>query len=305
MPLFFCISGYLEKDLSLKNTLKKGVKGLIIPYIILYGISFLGWIPSRILWHKEIFENSSVIKELIFKPLLGMLLGVGYNTEFSTMMNIPLWFLVSLFFVKLLHKIFLLLAKNGLNIYMILNILIVIIILILKHFSLDLFFSIDSALLAFPFFTFGFYIHRKNIKFINGILQNNANKASVFLMAVVALIFTIILSNINGNIDINMFNYGKNILLFYITALFGIIMTIGLSTFYNNSFLIRKIASGTILILAFHGYPSALIIRIINMYSKELSIYIAIPISIISTVVMVIPIIIVQKYFPIILGRRE
>jgi fucose 4-O-acetylase-like acetyltransferase len=305
MPLFFYISGYLEKEYSLKKTLTKGLYGLIIPYIILYGLSFLVWIPSRILWHKELFENTSAIKVLFLKPILGMLLGVGYDTNYSTMMNIPLWFLVGLFIVKILHKLFLIMAKNNMKIYFSFNVIIILVILLLKHVSIDLWFSVDSAFLAFPFFSLGYYTHKTTS---NKILLEKLtrNKMYGLLIATAGAVIAIFLSAVNGRVDINQFNFGNNIFLFYITALFGISMVIGVSIIYcKNRFIINKIASGTVLILAFHGYAAAPIIRIIGMYSKELPLHIGIPISILCTLIMAIPIIFVQKYIPIILGGRK
>ncbi|GHV06955.1 O-acetyltransferase [Spirochaetia bacterium] len=305
MPLFFFISGCLEKNRTFKEILKNGINGLIIPYLILYSLSFLGWVPSRLLWHKELFENTSWVNVLILKPLVGMLFGVGYNTKYSTMMNIPLWFLVGMFFVKIIHKFLILISKNNIKIYAMFNILIILLVVVLKQLKIDLLFSIDSAFLAFPFFAIGYLIHTTNLKTICNVLlcKKLVYKAVVII---IAFFMIILMCKLNGYIDINAFNYGNNILLFYVTGVIGIIMVVVISSFYIKELsFFRIISNGTIFILAFHGYASAPIVRVLGMYAEQLPVYIAIPISIVSTIIMVLPIIIIKKYFPIILGGRK
>jgi fucose 4-O-acetylase-like acetyltransferase len=308
MPLFFFISGYLEKDKKLIETIKGGIRNLIIPYILLYTLSFLAWVPSRILWHRELFENNPVIEILLLKPFLGMLIGVGYDTDYSTMMNVPLWFLVGLFFVKIIHSIAIKLVKTNKKIYILINVFIILCILLIKRLTIDLWFSIDSAFLAYPFFSLGYFFKVTAPKFIEKyFIENKAkNVLYKFFLSTIVFFIIIFLCKINGRIDINIFNYGRNIILFYITAILGVFMVINISTiFIKENILIKTISNGTILILAYHGYASAPIIRLIGMYAKELNIFIAIPVSLVSTLIMIFPIIIAKKYFSIIMGRRK
>jgi fucose 4-O-acetylase-like acetyltransferase len=293
---------------NINEVIKKEIKSLIIPYTILYILSFLAWVPSRVMWHKELFENNSILKVLLLKPFLGMLIGVGYDTNYSTMMNIPLWFLVGLFFVKIIHNIITKLVNNNRKIYIVVNIFIILFTWFLKMLSIDLWFSIDSALLALPFFSLGYLLKNNMSKTILKIFYRNKVKILFYkiLILITAFFSIIFLSRINGRVDINSFNYGRNIILFYITGTIGIFMVIIISNmFIKEAGLIRTISSGTILILAYHGYVSAPIVRIMGMYSKELSILTAIPISIISTLIMFFPIVIARKYFPAIVGGRK
>jgi fucose 4-O-acetylase-like acetyltransferase len=308
MPLFFFISGYLEKEKNLVETIKNGIRNLIIPYVILYTLSFLAWIPSRILWHKELFENDSVIKILLLKPIVGMLIGVGYDTDYSTMMNIPLWFLVGLFSVKIIHSIVIYLTKTNKTIYILIIVFIIISVWFIKNVGIDLWFSIDSAFLAFPFFSLGYFFKVARPMYIEKYFTENKMKHVLckLSLSTIAFLITIFLCKINGRIDINMLNYGRNIILFYTTAIFGVFMIINISTiFIQENIIIKTISTGTILILAYHGYASAPIVRFIGMYSKDLNIFIAILISLVSTLIMIFPIIIAKRYFPIIIGRRK
>jgi fucose 4-O-acetylase-like acetyltransferase len=172
MPLFFFLSGYLEKDKTLKENIKQGIRGLIVPYIILYILSFVLWVPSILLWHRDVFENSTHVKELLVKPILGMILGGVYSTDYSTMINAPLWFIVGLFSAKMIHGLLIKIAGKNIRRYIFLNIPVIALVYILKLFSIDLLFSINSALLTFPFFSLGYFLHTvKPDLFLN--MKNN------------------------------------------------------------------------------------------------------------------------------------
>jgi fucose 4-O-acetylase-like acetyltransferase len=112
MPLFFFISGYLEKDVrTMEETIINGIKTLIIPYVLLYGLFYMYWLAIVFLWHPEIYGNKPVM-ETLGKPIIGMLFGIGRGMRYSAMLNVPLWFLTGLFFVKIIHRIRAATAKN-------------------------------------------------------------------------------------------------------------------------------------------------------------------------------------------------
>jgi fucose 4-O-acetylase-like acetyltransferase len=298
MPLFFIISGFLEKNKSIKETIIVGLKTLLIPYLIMYLLSFIIWIPSRILWHKELYENEAMLNGLVLKPLVGMLFGVGYDTRYSTMMNIPLWFLFGLFFVKIIHSVLIKIFRGKAILYVIASIGIIGLVYLLKQTGVDLLFSIDSAIMTFPFFATG-YLCKK---------FNGLNSKIVLNIIIINISFglTLLLCKYNGRIDINGFNYGKNIIIFYISGISGTVMTICISMLFNKRLkIITIISNGTIFILAFHSYFAAMVIRIIRMYGQGLNLVVGITISVITLLSMVIPIIIVRKYMPIIIGKRK
>jgi fucose 4-O-acetylase-like acetyltransferase len=298
MPLFFNISGFLEKNKSLKETIIIGLKILLIPYLIMYLLSFIVWIPSRILWYKELYENESMLNGLVLKPLVGMLFGVGYDTRYSTMINIQLWFLFTLFFVKIIHSVLIKIFCGKALLYVIASIGIIGLVYLLKQTEVDLLFSIDSAFMAFPFFALG-YLCKK---------FNRPNKKIVVnsIIAIAAFGLTLLLCKYNGGIGINGFNYGKNIIIFYINGISGSVMIIGISMLFNKKLkIITIISNGTIFILAFHSYFAAMILRIIKMHGQGLNLVVGITISLITLLSMVIPIMVVKKYMPIIIGKRK
>jgi fucose 4-O-acetylase-like acetyltransferase len=306
MPLFFFISGYLERDRTIKETFRNGLKTIIIPYVILYGLFYLWWFPVSLVRHPEIFGKIS-LDSAIIKPFLGMIFGVGYNTIFSTMIDVPLWFLIGLFFVKIFFCFLRTIFKQNIILILLTNFVIIAIVYRIKTMEIDLLFSLDSAFLALPYFVVGNIM--KKHKMIRG-YKINGIKNIILVLGIFIICFMILILTVplNGRIDINEFNFGMNILLFYPIGMIGIISTIILSQIYQKRIkIIEFISNGTIIIMAFHGIVSSIILRVIGLRGEEIIInpFIAGLVAIIGVIIFVIPTIFIKKYFPIILGRKK
>jgi fucose 4-O-acetylase-like acetyltransferase len=304
MPLFFFLSGYLEKDRNIKDCFINSLKTLFIPYALLYLIDYLWWFPVSLLRHPEIFGEVSIDNALI-KPILGMIFGVGYDTSFSIMVDVPLWFMIGLFFVKFINSVLQSTGKINILFYILFNVIIISIVLTINYFNMDILFSFDSALLAFPFFSIGNILRKRNgLKYLEQIHK----KYLLIIFSFIGYILLIILVPFNGRIDVNGFNYGNNIMLFYFIGMVGIGSTIFLSLLYTNSNkIITVIANGTIIIMAFHGIVSGIIFRIIGLRGNDVIInpLIGTIVSSINIAIFIFPILIIKKYFPILAGGRE
>jgi fucose 4-O-acetylase-like acetyltransferase len=308
MPLFFFISGYLEKDKGIKNAVKHGLKTLVLPYCILYAIDYFWWFPVSLLRHPEIFGKVS-FRNAIIEPLFGMFFGIGYNTDISIMIDVPLWFLIGLFFTKIFHSIIIKFCKLNTCHYLLCTYIIISLVYTIKTLEIDFYFSIDSAMLAFPFFAVG------NMMGKHGIFKNftniNITKRHLlvfFLLGIFSLLMLINAMPINGRVDVNSTFFGENIVAFYCIAFIGIIATIFLSLLYIKDFKIINILSkGTILIMAFHGIPIGIIFRLIGLRGEDIVInpIIGMIVSTITLLLFIAPIIFVQKYAPIIMGGRK
>jgi fucose 4-O-acetylase-like acetyltransferase len=231
MPLFFFISGCLEKDRTLKETIKNGLKTIIIPYVTLYGLFYLWWFPVSLMRHPELFGTIS-LENAIIKPFLGMIFGVGYDTNFSIMIDVPLWFLIGLFFVKILHCLLRIVFKQNNILIVLSNFVIIGVVYLIKTLEVDLLFSLDSAFLALPYFVIGNVMKKRKM-----IRQYKIDtiKRFIFVLCVAIICFSILILIVplNGRIDINGCSYGKNILLSYFIGIVGIISTIILSQIYQ------------------------------------------------------------------------
>jgi fucose 4-O-acetylase-like acetyltransferase len=158
MPLFFFISGFLEKEKNIGETLIHGIKTLIIPYVLLYMLKYLTWLPSRIVFHREIFEGKSKITELFFNPMAGIINAFGLNKTEWTIVFGASWFLITLFYIKIVHAVIKKITKRKLIIYLMCNVPMIILLVVLKNKEIGTILHITNVLMAFPFFSLGYYI---------------------------------------------------------------------------------------------------------------------------------------------------
>ncbi len=94
MPWFFFKSGMFAKEYSIRNTLLSSIKKLIVPYVVFSVLGYLAYVLQQILLNDVSFE--SLVKE----PAITLL----YTG--SVLGNLPLWFLLALFFDKLIWQFF-------------------------------------------------------------------------------------------------------------------------------------------------------------------------------------------------------
>jgi fucose 4-O-acetylase-like acetyltransferase len=300
MPLFFILSGITEKrNDTLLNTVKKGLRTLIIPYFIFYLIYYIWWLI------KDLRFNEFYYKDDFVRPILGMLLVDEKSISYAIMLAIPLWFLVALFFVKLLFRIGLLYKKWYISI-LLLNVGAVLFVFFLKKTGLNIFFSIDSAIMAIPFYTFGFLIGNKPFK-----IHNHYN---IFIKLLISIVFIFVgytLCHVNGVVNISNFFYGKNLFVFYLNGIVGSIGIIFFSQLFSNieNKLLLYLGANTLIILAFHNIINGIVCRFYAFLSmgvsfpedKSFTIIEACLISLIVLLLSVIPIFIIRKYFPFII----
>jgi fucose 4-O-acetylase-like acetyltransferase len=305
MPLFFFISGYLENDgRNIKETIANGIRTLIIPYILLYGLFYIYWFVIAFLRHPEMYENQPLL-ETLGKPIMGMFFGIGRFTRYSIMLNVPLWFLAGLFFAKIIHRIIERITKNRVNYYIVGIGFIIGIMFFIKFLHKSVLFSIDCAVLAFPFFGIGNIIHKTDmIKILEA--KDGKRKIINCIAAAIGYVIIIIAVKYNGKADINNFIYGRDSLLFYMLGIVGIISTIILSLFYKNEVkIVTVISNGTIVILAGHNLLNGYLYKAINIINIELNTVVIIVLSIINIGITIIPIKIIQKHIPILIGGRK
>jgi fucose 4-O-acetylase-like acetyltransferase len=152
VPMFFLISGFLEKEQDLKDTIIHGIRTLIIPFILLYLIYSITFVIAGIIIKPEIFNKPLSI----IKPFLGIFIGEnGFTTKYAFFVCGPLWFVLALFWIKIIDCVFGIICKNNTVYYSFLVFLMPFIILVLEYFEINLPLSFDSATLSFPFFAIG------------------------------------------------------------------------------------------------------------------------------------------------------
>jgi hypothetical protein len=164
--------------------------------------------------------------------------------------------------------------------------------------------------MSLPFFSAGYFFQKGRFAFFTNFIENNkkGDNYKKVLVIITTLMLVIFLSNYNGRIDTNEYIYGNSLLLFYINAFLGIILIVAMATFYriqNN--IISIISNGTIIILAFHVYLFETLCKIIGMKGAGIVInpVVAALVALATLLLMIIPIRIIEKYFPILLGKKR
>lgn len=305
MPLFFVLSGLFARpdNSSFSCILKKNAQALLKPYIVFSLISYVWWLFAKFIPNCNQEELS--VMDFLIQPILGVFLGEGRYTSFSFPINTPLWFLVGLFFCRIFFQIISNSVKEKhLTLILILtNIFIIVFFALFKkpHYSI---FSILSALLCFPFYTFGYFYNK----------QKNAttSKSRLFILILLSLIVGGVLSIYNGRVDVAKVIFGHNILLFYFIGIintFGVVMIAKSFFVVRNSFLLY-LGVNTLIILGFQDMLIFELEKIVNFCGFELSK--GMPFAnligsieaLVILAVSIIPIYLVRKYLPFVIGLK-
>ena len=307
MPLFFFISGYLAKSRSIAETAKSGVVRLLIPYAMFYVLTWLWWYLFGFLRHPEWFSHLPAFQAALVQPLFGMLFGAGYGTSISNMINVPLWFLVGLFNVSVAFSVVNALKSwpmKCMGVALISGIPYV-----LKNNGIDLLFSLDSALMALPFYVGGKYASDA------GLVARfsrfwTLKKEEYLCPLVVALSFVAVclVAAANGRVDINHVSYGKHPLLFYAGGMVGIILVWAVSVccarwLYGPT--VFTISRGAIVILALHAILTGLFLALLRALGIEPGPLLSAAIAA-AVVIICVPVIeFVESAAPMLMGSRK
>lgn len=143
LPLFFFISGYLFKQRSLSETVKRKIKTLLIPYFVTALIS----LPIGYLILKFIGKSTTEL----FYDFFYLKGSVGWN--------VPIWFLIVLFWVEVIFAV-----TRALNINEYVTVILAFSIgyfIYIKGIFLP--FGINIAVWLLPFYLFGYLFKIKNV----------------------------------------------------------------------------------------------------------------------------------------------
>ena len=232
MPLFFLISGYLNKENRTLQKLKKDAFSLIRPAYIILGI--------------DVFIS-------IFQCVLGMDPWPDRKVIFETIIlykglwkNFPIWFLMTLFVCKSLVTLF------GSKWCRIIALICAGCCILNLNGNLPAFW-LFTTISAMPFFTFGMSMRDKD----------NLEVGKIEMVVISGLWIAIAL--FNGPVDMYQQDNGKAWILFAITGVLGTYVTICISKWIEKkksrvNLLLSTIGKNTIAILLTHYYLCRIII---------------------------------------------
>jgi fucose 4-O-acetylase-like acetyltransferase len=320
MPLFFFLSGYLEKRREVGATSRNSARKLLVPYFAMNLISYAIWLLLLLLGMKNImgyvcFPDKFSLPDYVVKPLTGISIGSGVETAYSFPVCPPTWFLVALFFVKMISSF--VHSRVGYGTKALISFLFIIPIIFLFAKMLGwsgMGFPIDSAFLAFPFLALGSLV--KTNEWLPRCVKSMRRRLLCSALGILGLCLLWFLFSFNVNFSSKLFSqpdisrciYGENIILFYLFGFLGIISALLLCQIYTAKIkIVEIISSGTILILGFHApFANSVLLKVtenkIGLPFENL--LICAGIATVTLCLFALPIRLVSKYFPILLGGR-
>jgi fucose 4-O-acetylase-like acetyltransferase len=315
LQILIFLSGYLEKNnRTIKETAIHGVKTILVPYALLYALTYVYWFLMDFIFHVDIYtlevhESSGPAWFTLVKPIIGMIRGQGYyDTEYSTMLAFPMWFMPALFFTRIYHAIIVKLTGDSMKRYLAAVGVVIAAVFVLEYIesrTVRIPFSVDSGLLLYPFFAFGNIVRR------TGVLKNMNTRGAgniVFHLIIAAMGFALIWLVVpyNGAADPNVFYYGNNVILYYLLCAVGIISILSISLLFTKPIpLCTMLSRGTLLIMAYHAVLIPYLNKIYVFFGLPYNHVVVIILSLVNLSFFIVPINITQRYFPILLGGRK
>ena len=302
MPLFFIISGYLFKQQERMDWIKL-FRGLIIPYF-LYQFIF---IPIMLLSH---LSHGQGLVDTFLKLILGILMGDGYDTQYSYTVCLPAWFIISIIQLRLL---FLKIIINNVS-TIILSFASIVFLIFQKQLGFDLFCCLDSTIMAIPYFLLGYIM--KNKLDLNDDLSNKTQLryrlvvgGGKIVASIICMIMTIIILGINGPTQMNGPSCGKSVLLNYVAGISGTMIIFLLSSYGSSRSFVKLISRNTLFLIFYHwimiifinqvGFRS-LLDDVCNPFVQLAIIIVLVALSLLSANYVIK---FLQRKYPIILGK--
>lgn len=293
LPLFFCISGYLfslRKYDTFIQFVKAKSKTLLVPYLAFSLFNYLFYLLfSR-------FANT--VAENPLKPFWGIFVGVR-GTEW-TICNGTLWFVLALFISEILLYLIIKLTKDdNRKISLILILFSVLGYCYNVFIGIKLLWNIDVSLVAVTFVGMGYLIKKLDL----------INKVDNYINVIIFMVLNLVFGTLNT--EINMFSgiYG-NYIYFYLASITGTIGMILICKKVKSSKILEFIGQNTFVYLAIHQYVVYSVLkkitgRFITNNSGISLIIIAIGYVLFTVVILYVPIKIINRYFPYMVGKSR
>lgn len=274
VQLFFILSGFLNKKQTFKLSIKKLIRQLIIPMLI------LGLIYNSLQAIQNYATGTFSLDEF-FKSIYGLFIG-------SQPALAGLWFVYTLIIVKLMSTVlpkyaepFIAVVCLGISFY------------------LNEFVGIEyrncyvNTLLAYPLFYIGESLSRFKTEI------NNLSKSFLSVIIILGAIGFILSKLSNDTVWMYMGQYGTNLFSFLIGGIGGTFMCFGICKLFfdkQNKYIL-KIAEGSLLILAFQNIFISILYTSVDGYSYYIM-------SLVLLITFIPITIICQRFFPVLLGYR-
>ena len=276
MPFFFMISGWLYKQRPLKEEWKRTLRCLILPYLI-YNIFLVITPPPS--------DNKSIIYVLLGDQALL----TGY---FRAM-----WFLVALSLMRIVSSI---IPKHmG---YVALFAFIVAI--YLRHFGVfndehDVF-QIQSTMLCYQFFVFGYFLRNKSTI---DILKRLPSRYVLILSIIISIVLLYLGSKYVGTVNLFRGKVGHNLPMMLIVQ-YGVsilLLKFFEIVFNHSNRIIQRLSTGSLFIVCTHQKAIVLLEHLLDTQNRIVRVLIPLIIILISYCFILL----LDKYAPLLLGKNK
>ncbi|WAT15944.1 acyltransferase family protein [Xanthomonas fragariae] len=240
VPLFFMVSGWLAAGYAsrtgLSQTVSKQARSLLLTYVTFYLLGYVYWLLTRNIGEKAARWGSHPWWE----PIVSMFTGIGPDLYVQP----PLWFLP----VMLVTVVGYVVLRRWMS-----PMLIAVASLIVAWFWMNwfpaqrvrIFFGLDVLPLSLCFYALGALL----IYFSPRLPKSLPGSALATLLLAVPVAW---LADANGRIDLNMLEFGRNHVLFLVSAVLGTLMVICAARLVQSWAWVQWIGRNTLLILCTH-----------------------------------------------------
>ena len=285
IPLFFFLSGLVFSPGRYDNFgvfLKRRWKGLLFPYLIFSFVTWLVWAAYSYATHAPV--------ESYWMPLLQTFIAQG--SEGYLVHNVPLWFVLCLFSVELIYYF----TSKLPTVW---NVLLCILMGVVGAWmSVTDFFdfaalpwSIDVALMAIPFYAAGSIVYAQvGHKRLADWVENH-KVASVSLFILSAILLYVGAVN-NGHVSMGHDSLGNNPIVFYPTAICGVVCFMIMCISLNNTQLVKRggvkwFGKNSFRAMAIHNPIKGVVVVVIAklFHSSNSEVITSVPLSIVTFVI--------------------
>ena len=289
MPLFFVISGYLFKYRDLKEQIAKSWKGIMVPYLLVNAICLAISLISTI-------RNGELSLTLVWNKVLPICTGLGYGMGAYEPVCTPMWFFYVMFFLQILVN----LVGRQTQHCLIFTLGSLALCILMNYKGIDTLVPIDSLLMAVPFFYLGIWL-KTILQKVN--IDNRIIKVTIPL---ILLPFGLMIGMYNGRIDMDLFQFGNSVFLFYISAMITCSALIFASLQIGGGKIVRLISVGAPIIVGFNLLTISYIKVLVNhLFTGEWNNFIGLAVSIIVISILILVTVFCRTFIPSILGYRQ
>ena len=281
MPAFFIISGYLYKPHSWIKTLKSF--GVPIQF---FSVINLCYVVLRL----EIKGEPFIVSDLLMKatpPYWKCNLG-----EYITLFR-GVWFIIVLFFMRLMMgdiPVFTFIRKY---IYWIIPLLILYMTLepaFDNYTSKYHDFYVYKVIGCLPIMLFGIILKTYKDRFLN--------IGKIEMLVSLAIYIGLVL--FNGDVDIWIYHFGDNYLLFYVCAVVASILLFNICKMLKSNKIAETFSKGTFLILGLHSIIIEICDKVFDIFNMP---HLCVISSLFVMLLCYLPIRLALRYCPVILGK--